>query len=149
MNHTLKDKKINNYRHLSHLFLLSMLVSFEALSADWTSIKKTKDYELLVDIDSYNESAGLPFITAKTVFNKPKSYAFKGKNVLYSEEVSTSLFNCKLHTYKVLETHFFQYNNQLVSSKKGVTPFEPLEIGSDHASISSLVCQVHQMVGGQ
>ena len=149
MNHHKKYKNINNYRHLSHLFLLSMLVSFDAMSADWASIKKTKEYELLVDMDSYNESAGLPFITAKTVFNKPKSYASNGKKLLYIEEVSTSLFNCKLHTYKVLVTHFFQQNNQLVSSKKGVMPFESLEKGSDHASISSLVCQVHQMVGGQ
>ncbi len=149
MNHHRKYKKVNNYRHLSYLFALSMLVSFDVMGADWTSIKKTKEYQLLVDMDSYNESTGLPFITTKTVFNKPKGYASNGKNLLYIEEVSISLFNCKLHTYKVLVTHFFQQNNKLVNSKKGVMPFEPLEKGSDHASISSLVCQVHQMVGGQ
>jgi hypothetical protein len=147
MHHYRKDKRFNNYKHLNYFFALSMLVSFEALSADWTTIKKTKEYELLVDMDSYNESAGLPFITSKTVFNKPKGYASNGKNVLYIKEVSTSLFNCKLHTYKVLVTHFFQ-QNKLLSSKKGVTSFEPIEKGSDHAAISSLVCQVHQMVGG-
>ncbi len=149
MNHHRKYKKFHDYRHLSHFFVLSVLVSFDVMSADWTSIKKTKEYELLVDMDSYNESTGLPFITTKTVFNKPKSYTPNGKNLLYIEEVSTSIFNCKLHTYKVLATHFFQHNNKLVSSKKGVMPFEPLEKGSDNASISSLVCQVHQMVGGQ
>lgn len=149
MNHYRKYNKINNYRHLSHLFLLSMLISFDVMSADWTSIKKAKEYELLVDMDSYNESTGLPFITTKTVFSKPKGYASNGKNLMYIKEVSTSLFNCKLHTYKVLVTHFLQQNNQLVSSKKGVMLFAPLEKGSDHASVSSLVCQVHQMVGGE
>lgn len=149
MNHYRKYKKFNNYRHLSNFFALSMLVSFDVMSADWTSIKKTKEYQLLVDMDSYNESAGLPFITTKTILNKPKSYALNGKKLLYIAEVSTSLFNCKLHTYKVLMTHFYQQNNKLIDSKKGMQPFEPLEKGSNHASISSLVCQVHQMVGGQ
>lgn len=149
MNHHRKYKKFHDYRHLSFFFVLSMLFSFDVMGADWTSIKKTNEYELLVDMDSYNESAGLPFITTKTILNKPKGNAINGKNLLYIEEVSTSLFNCKLHTYKVLVTQFFQHNNKLVSSKKGVMLFEPLEKGSDHASISSLVCQVHQMVSGQ
>ncbi|HYN55451.1 MAG TPA: surface-adhesin E family protein [Methylotenera sp.] len=148
MNHRRKYKKSNEYKYLINFFALSMLVSFDAMSADWTSIKKTNEYELLVDMDSYNESAGLPFITTKTILNKPKGNALNGKNLLYIEEVSTSLFNCKLHAYKVLVTHFFQHN-KLVGSKKGVMPFEPLEKGSNNASISSLVCQVHQMVGGQ
>jgi hypothetical protein len=149
MNQKITNKKLNNYRHLGYFFVLSMLASFEVMSADWTSIKKTKEYELLVDMDSYNESVGLPFITTKTVFNKPKDHALNGENLLYIEEVSTSQFNCKLHSYKVLATHFYQRNNKLVGSKKGVKPFEPLVKGSNNASISSLVCQVHQMVGGQ
>ena len=149
MNHHIKYKKYHHYKYLSYFFALSLLVSFDALSADWTSIKKTKEYELLVDMDSYNEFDGLPFITTKAIFNKQKGYAFNGKNLLYIEELSTSQFDCKLHTYKTLTTIFYQQQNKLAGSKKAMMTFEPLEKGSDNASIASLVCQVHQMVGGQ
>jgi len=142
-------KKIKYYKYLSPAIALLLCTSIEASATDWASIKKNKDYELLVDMDSYNESEGLPFITAKTVFNGLKSFDLSGGKMKYIEEHSKSQFNCKLHTYKVLETHFYQPKNKLVGSQKGFKSFKPLEKGSDHASIASLVCQVHQMVGGQ
>ena len=142
-------KKINYYRYLNAVIALLLCTSIEANATDWASIKKNKGYELLVDMDSYNESEGLPFITAKTVFNGLKSFDINGEKVSYIEEHSTSQFNFKLHTYKVLETHFYQPKNKPVGNQKGLKPFKPLEKGSAHASIASLVCQVHQMVGGQ
>lgn len=134
---------------LSYFFTITILVSFDVQAADWTSIKKTKDYELIVDMDSYNESAGLPFITTKTIFYGTQKSGFKGKPFLYIEELSTNQFNCKLHTYKTLTTHFYQLKHKLVASKDGMQKFEALEKGSNNALISTLVCQVHQMVGGQ
>jgi hypothetical protein len=149
MNKQKKYKKINYYRYLNTVIVLSLCTSIEANAADWTPIKKNKAYELLVDMDSYNESEGLPFITAKTVFNGSKNFELNGKKGSYIEEHSTSQFNCKLHTYKVLETHFYKPKNKLVGNQKGFKLFKPLENGSDNASIASLVCQVHKMVGGQ
>lgn len=149
MSHENNRRKLFNYSYLKPLLMLVLLSSFDTSAADWASIKKTKNYELLVDMDSYNESAGLPFITAKTIFNSPKSYALNGKKLSYIEELSTSQFDCKLHTYKVLETHFYKQKNKLAGSQKSVSPFILLEKNSDSASIASLVCQVHQMVGGQ
>jgi hypothetical protein len=142
-------KKINYYKYLSSAITIFVCTSIEANATDWASIKKNKNYELLVDMDSYNESEGLPFITAKTVFNSPKNFDLNGKNVGVIAEHSINQFNCKLHTYKILETHFYQEKNKLIGSQKRFKPFKPLEKGTDSAVIAGLVCQVHQMVGGQ
>lgn len=57
-------------RQKACLCLLSLMVYcsiFEASAADWTSISKTKQAEVLVDMDSYNESAGIPYISTKRI----------------------------------------------------------------------------------
>jgi hypothetical protein len=141
-------KNFINYNKLKPILALTLFTSFNTFATDWATIKKTNKYELLVDMDSYNESAGLPFITTKTIFNIPINRQINGKNLSYIEEHSISQFNCSTHTYKIFESHFFKPKNKLILSGKGMESFKTLEKGSDMASISSLVCQVHQMVSG-
>jgi hypothetical protein len=141
-------KKINNYNMLAAAFIIILCSSVDIYAADWASIKKTKDYELLVDMDSYNVSQGLPFITEKKRFNNPKKLAFKGNEQLYIEEHAKKLFNCKLQSYKVLEISYFKKKNILIGTENGVNSFIKLKPASDNAAIASLVCQVHKMLGG-
>lgn len=148
MNSEYNYKKFINYNKLRPILALTLFTSFNTFAADWASIKKTNQYDLLVDMDSYNESANLPFITTKTSFKSAIKHQINGKILLYIEELSISQFNCNMNTYKVLETHFFKPKNKLILSEKGMGSFKTLEKGSDMASISSLVCQVHQMVSG-
>ncbi len=133
------------------IYLLTLIAScsiFEAAAADWTSISKTKQNEMLVDMDSYNESAGIPYITAKTVFLMPQNYRKNALRFSYTESHSTTQFNCALHTFKTNATQFFDVNKKLVGSEKGDDSFKPITAGSKDASLESLVCQVHKMVGG-
>ncbi|MES2580864.1 MAG: surface-adhesin E family protein [Pseudomonadota bacterium] len=130
------------------LAAISCCTIFEAAAADWTSISKTKQNEMLVDMDSYNESAGIPYITAKTVFLMPQNYRKNAFKFSYKESHSTSQFNCALHTFKTNATQFFDANKKLVGSEKGDDSFKPIVAGSKDASLESLVCQVHKMVGG-
>ena len=146
MNTTIKPLKSKQYLYSSCTVALILCASTNVYATDWALIKKTNDYELLVDMDSYNESAGLPFISAKTVFTNPKNDTINGKNLWYLEEYFTSQFNCKFHTYKPLQSYF--YKNKLIASQKGIKLFMPLENGSKHAAVATLACQVHQMVGG-
>jgi hypothetical protein len=141
-------KNNNNYNMLAAAFILLFCSSADIYAADWASIKKTKDYELLVDMDSYNVSQGLPFITAKKRFNSPKKIAFNGYAQLYIEEQAKKLFNCKLQSYRVLETSYFKKKNILIGTEKGVNSFIKLKPASDDATTANLVCQVHKMLGG-
>ncbi len=122
--------------------------AFCASAADWTSISKTKQDEVLVDMDSYNESAGIPYISTKTLYAKPQNYHQNSLKFSYSESHSTTQFNCSAHTYKINSTQFYSANKKLVGSEKGDMSFKPVTAGSKNAALSELVCQVHKMVGG-
>ena len=142
------------HQHVKHtcihaLAMLLLCVNFEAFAEDWTSINKAKDLEVLVDMDSYNESGGQPYITSKTIFNKPQNYRNNQKVFAYFESRITRQFNCALHTVKNANNNFYGLKHTLVGSEKGSLNFEPVILGSTIASIENLVCQVHKMVGGQ
>ena len=121
---------------------------FEAAAADWTSISKTKQDEVLVDMDSYNESAGIPYISTKTLYVKPQNYRQNSLKFSYSESHATTQFNCNAHAYKINSTQFYSANKKLLGSEKGDMSFKPVTAGSKNAALESLVCQVHKMVGG-
>ncbi len=142
----INSKKLNKNKILAYSYGLILCASSASFAADWASIKNTKDYELLVDMDSYNETNHLPYITAKTVYKYPKNVLLNSKKIVYVEELSTNQFNCKLQLYKPLETRYF--NNILLATNKPQSSFVPLKPGSDHATIASLVCQVHKMLSG-
>jgi hypothetical protein len=140
--------KHNKYMMLASVFGGLLLMSNHIHAIEWTTIKKTEDYELFVDMDSYNESQGLPFITAKYAFYKPKNLVVGNTKIVFIEEHATSQFNCKLKSYKTLETNFYKSKGVLVRFLKGDDSFKPIMKNYDNATIASLVCQVHQMLGG-
>lgn len=142
----ISSKKVNKYRILAYSCGLIFCTSNLCFAADWASIKKTKDYELLVDMDSYNQTNHLPYITAKTVYKYPKNELLNSKKITYLEEHATTQFNCQLQQYKTLETRYFK--NKLLAINKPKNSFQPLKPGSDHETTASLVCQVHKMLGG-
>ena len=135
----------------AYRYLLAAILccgSLQVIAADWTSISKTKHAKILVDMDSYNETDGLPYISTKTLFIQPQNYRKNGLKFSYKESHSTSQFNCTEHTVKNSTTQFFT-QQKLVGSEKGDNAFKPIIAGSKEASLESLVCQVHKMVGGQ
>lgn len=148
MNYKYYLKKHNKYMMLFTIFGCFVLTSNISHAVDWSTIKKTKDYELLVDMDSYNETDGTPFITTKYAFYKPKKLVTENTKIEFIEEHVTSLFNCKAQSYKTLESHLFKSKGVLVKSFKNDVSFKPIKKGSDNETIASLVCQVHQMLGG-
>ena len=140
----------------AYIYLLSATLcisSLQAIAADWTSISKTKQGEILVDMDSYNETLdnemhALPYISTKTLFVQPQNYRKNALKYSYRESRTTSQFNCTEHTVKNSATQFFDVHKKLVGSEKGDDIFKPVVAGSKDASLESLVCQVHKMVGG-
>lgn len=140
------NEKINKIIILAYSFGLIFCTNNPSFAADWASIKKTNEYELLVDMDSYNQTNHLPYITAKTVYKVPKNGLMNSKKITYLEEHATTQFNCKLQLYKTLETRYFK--NKLLATNKPKNSFQPLTPGSDHETTASLVCQVHKMLGG-
>lgn len=138
-----------NFNKLCSILVLSGLGLAQANAADWETIKTTKDYVISVDLDSYNQTEGLPFMTTKTVFKQPQSAVQANHPFSFIEAHTTRQFNCQLQTFRMLSTRYYQKKQVLINTQNRQTAFAPLMKGSDEAMIASLVCQVQQMVGGQ
>ncbi len=129
------------------LLFSSLLQSAQAL--EWSSIIKTADYEILVDIDSYKVIAGKPYMTTKTVYNTPQTYLANPKSVQYQARLEQTLFNCKQPEFKQLSIALLDAAENTLYRDEQATSFQPIAHGSDTFSIGQLTCQVHQMLGGQ
>lgn len=137
--------------HKACLYLsTSMFVSagIQVFAADWASIIQEKESEILVDMDSYNEKNGIPYINTKTIYLKSQNHVKNAQNLKYSESHSTSQFNCATQTYKKNSIRLYDSNKKLLLSENGDALFKPIVAGSKDAQIGRLVCQVHKMVGG-
>ena len=148
MNNKNYNKKTRKYNGLAILISAMSFGSATVDAADWTSIKKSTEYELWVDMDSYNEAEGLPYITAKTVYKKPKILAVKGSKLRFLEAHTQNQYDCKKQASKILETRLYDAKNKMIDAKKDMKAFEQIKSGSDDAIIASLTCQVYKMVGG-
>ncbi len=45
-----------------------LTISINVMAVEWDSIIKKADYEIFVDIDSYNVANGFPYFLTKTIF---------------------------------------------------------------------------------
>ncbi len=120
-----------------------------AMATEWTSIIKNDDYEVLVDIDSYNTEANAPYMTSKTIFKQPQTYLLNQKEVQYSTSITNRLFNCREAQYKIQSIALYNQKDQLLVAEKGIHTFKEIAAGSREFSIGQLTCQVHSMLGGQ
>lgn len=143
----MKARYLLSWRLLLGAVLCSTVI--QAVAADWTIISKTKQEEVLVDMDSYNSAAGIPYISSKTLFVRPQTYRNGALHFRYTAIETTTQFNCAAHTYKNNASQFYNVNKTLVGRENGDSSFKPITSGSKQAAVASLVCQVHQMVGGQ
>lgn len=133
-------------------FLIGMVLlttCINATAAEWNSVINKTDYEILVDIDSYNVAEGYPYILTKTIFKNPQPYSSQKKLGNYQYQLKNTLFNCKQPMYKVTSNDFYNNKNKLLISEKPAKEFMPIISGSDEFSVGQLVCQVYKMVGGQ
>ena len=126
-----------------------LAISINVMAVEWDSIIKKADYEIFVDIDSYNVTNGFPYFLTKTIFAKSQSLTSNKKLISYLYEVKNTQFNCKQPLFKVTSIDFYSQKNKLLSSEKLTAEFQPITLGSDEYSVAQLACQVHQMVGGQ
>jgi surface-adhesin protein E len=120
-----------------------------AMATEWTSIIKNNDYEVLVDIDSYNVEDNAPYMTTKTIFNKPQTYALSNKKFQYSTSIINIQFNCAEPQYKTKSIALYDKKNKLLALEKELSEFKKIEANTQEFSIGQLTCQVHQMLGGQ
>lgn len=127
--------------------LLSTTIN--GMAVEWDSIIKKVDYEIFVDIDSYNVANGYPYVFTKTIFKKSQLLTINKKITTYQYEIKNTQFNCKQPQFKVTSIDFYNQKNKLLSSEKFTTTFKTITLGSDEYSVAQLACQVHQMVGGQ
>ena len=126
-----------------------LTISIQTMAVEWNSIIKKADYEIFVDIDSYNAASGMPYFLTKTIFKKNQSLTINQKLISYQYEVKNTQFNCRQPLFKVTSIEFYSQKNKLLSLEKLTGEFKPITSGSDEFSIGQLACQVHQMLGGQ
>jgi len=118
------------------------------MAEDWTSIIKNNNYEVLVDIDSYNVEGNTPYITAKTILESSQTYLVNQKKIQYATSIKNMLFNCAEPVYKTKSIELYDKNNKLLVLEKEVSAFKKIEANTTEFSIGQLTCQVHQMLGG-
>lgn len=123
--------------------------TIHVMAVEWDSIIKKPDYEIFVDIDSYNVANGLPYFLTKTVFKNNQQFANKQKLMSYQYVVKNTQFNCNQPLYKVTSIDFYSSANKLLVAEKLTNDFTPLKSGTDEYSVAQLACQVHKMIGGQ
>jgi hypothetical protein len=136
---------------IKQLTLATLLIStsMHSLAVEWTSIITKPDYEILVDIDSYNTADGYPYILTKTVFNTAQALKDASNSATYTYHIKNTQFNCSEPQYKVTSTRFFNGQAVAVATAAAQTQFAVVAQDSDEFSVGQLVCQVHRMVGGQ
>ena len=122
---------------------------FNAMAVEWNSVIKKPDYEILVDIDSFNVAQGYPYILTKTVFKKSQPYSNQTKLINFQYQLKNIQFDCKQAMYKVTAIDFYSKKQKLLLAEKPSKQFMPIIAGSDEFSVGQLVCQVNKMVGGQ
>jgi phosphorylcholine metabolism protein LicD len=121
----------------------------QAFSADWSSIIKKQDYEIFVDIDSYDVVEGYPFIVTKTRFKNAQMVTLNQQKIQFIESVKNQQFDCKNPRFRTTSMRLYDKKNKLKGSDTQVTVFQPILAGSNEFAVGQLTCQVHQMVGGQ
>lgn len=119
------------------------------MAIEWTSIIKNKDYEIFVDIDSYNVEGSYPYLISKTIFNRPQIYSLNNKDMQYFVTIQNAQFNCDEPLFKVKSIDLYGLNSELLASKKGTAAFKKINANTHEFAIGQLTCQVHQMLAGQ
>lgn len=137
---------------ISAVFLCAnTLISYsnQIVAEEWSSIIKKSEYEIFVDIDSYNQENGWPFMTTKTVYIKPQLLNKKPSSSTYITHVAEWQFNCKNPVYRMRFSTFLDQKDKVIGQQTPMKNFQTIPTGSDIFAIGQLTCQVHQMVGGQ
>ena len=126
-----------------------LTISSHVPAVEWDSIIKKADYEIFVDIDSYDVVDGFPYFTTKTIFNNNQQVTSQKKIIIYQYNIKSTLFNCRQDLLKITLMDFYSQKNKLLMSEKLTAEFRPILSGSDEYSVAQLACQVHKMIGGQ
>jgi hypothetical protein len=139
-----------HYQALTHALCLSagLWLALPSHAADWETIITTKTYTLLVDLDTYNEDNGLPFITSNTRYKTTQPFKTKTAQFSYTEKHTTTQFDCQAQTYRSLKTVYYGQDRRIKGQANAQATFQAIPPKSSIAGLASLVCQVHLMVGG-
>jgi len=126
-----------------------LTISMQVLAVEWDSIIKKADYEIFVDIDSYNALNGLPYFLTKTIYKKTQPLTRNKKLISDQYVIKNTQFNCQQALFKVTSIDYYNQQNKLLISDKLTAAFKPILAASDEYFVAQLACQVHKMVGGQ
>ncbi|MCB5191855.1 hypothetical protein LG198_14065 [Methylobacillus arboreus] len=123
--------------HPSIVLSVSLFLFPAAISAtEWESLVKKPGAELLVDLDSYDESGAYSSILAK-LETRSKQHVAKQMKLE---------FDCDKQTYRTLATASFDAKGKLLNQTPGSREFQPLHQDENAQTIAGLVCQVRRMV---
>ena len=130
--------------------ILLVLLSFNIIAhaVDWSTVIKSKDAIIAVDMDSYDETNGYPAIITRTKFTKAQTTELNAKKVSYIEQRAMPQFNCSTHQIKTTKLYLFDKQGKKVAAVLNKDQFSQVIADSNDAQLESLVCQVHKMVGG-
>lgn len=144
----LKKTKISiKNKWLKTTLLASTLTTYPAYAEDWSQISNQNGVATYVDMDSYNEKGGLPFIDTKNVYKTAQTQVNQGKKLTFYKNVQTTQFNCTTHTYRVLKNQLFDKSGLVIYKEKSQSEFSFSEKNVFYKNLETLVCQVHRMVG--
>lgn len=144
----MKRKKTDHVMMHTVTIAALLLTALPSVAEDWETIITTQSYDVLVDLDAYNVQDGLPYITFNTAYKATQSYHMNAVQFDYLQKHTTTQFDCAAHTYKNLKTVYYKQNKQVVGRGGSQNKFSAIPPNSTLASLESLVCQVHKMVGG-
>lgn len=128
--------------------ILLLCLASPAMAEDWSSIVNNNDYEVLVDIDSFNVEGNTPYITAKTMFKSSQIHSLNKKKIQYVTSIKNMLFNCAEPVYKTISIALYDKKNKLLVLEKKASAFKKIGVNTQEFLIGQLTCQVHQMLGG-
>jgi len=136
---------------MSRAFTIIVFMGLSVTNAnaeDWTSIIKDDVHEVLVDIDSYNVSQKLPYLTAKTVYKTAQTFDLPRESIEYFTSITILQFNCQRPLYRAKMIQLLNKKNKLIDTIKINSGFSKIPENTDTFAIGQLTCQVHQMIGG-
>lgn len=134
-------------RELCFLIICLSNASY-AIAEEWESIIKDDNHEVLVDIDSYNVTDNLPYLIAKTIYEKPQQFNIPKKKITYLTSVATFQFNCADPLYRIRSIQLLDKDDKLVETVKISGGLQKINPNTDEFSVGQLTCSVHQMLGG-
>jgi hypothetical protein len=138
---------MNTYRIALALALLTTLVSWSH-ATEWKALTHTSSSKVLIDLDSYSETDGIPSIWTKSIFPSAREIPGSRSRDRYVEQLSLLQFRCDEAMFRLDMSALYDAKGQVVAIVHGDEKFEHIVPDSTSSKIGEVVCQVQRSVRG-